>query len=530
MNSSNYLRFTLIFCILSLSKVFGDTIPLQKQLEGKINIVVAKDGSGNYTKVQDAINSVPDNSPLRTVVFIKKGTYFEKVNIPVTKSNLVMIGEDADSSVILYDDYSGRVVDGVTIGTSTSHSMIVYPENFLMMNLTIRNSNTTAQAVALNSKGDKQIYAHCRLIGYQDTYYTWGEGRYYLKDCFIEGATDYIFGRGAVVFDSCQVHSLKSGSYITAASTDYGWKFGYFFQNCRLTAAPGITGVYLGRPWKAYANTVFYKSYEGSFLNKAGWSIWQGNTNHTTCFYAEYDCFGPGSDTANRPEWTHQLTDEQAVQYTQANIFSANVSPSPFAANWIPAIENDSLYIIVKKNTVKFLDSTYYNANLLLLEYNEKAVPGFHKDSLDYSIETTDAVFPEIKAVSEDPYSVVTVTKPSALPGMATIKVTARDKSTQKIYKIAFTVPPSSIKENNKQLFQVTNPFSDFIRISSVGITGKYSFSLYNEAGVKLISKTNLKDEEKFIETAALPAGIYFYRIVFENRINTGKVVKIYSF
>jgi pectinesterase len=343
---------------------------IQTQLGSNINMIVAKDGSGQYTTVQAAVNAAPNNSTSPTVIFVKKGTYAEKVEIPSTKTFLYLIGEDAAGTVIVNGDYTGSTKiynglvtagNGLVIGTSTSHTLYVAANDFTMMNITIQNNaGDVGQAVAFNSKGDRHFLFHCRLLGYQDTYYTWGTGRYYIKDNYIEGAIDYIFGNGVALFDSCQVHSLRSSSYITAASTAQNFKFGYVFNNCKLTGASGISSVFLGRPWKAYAQTVFMNSEEGSFLSSAGWSPWSGTTNDQTCYYAEYKDCGAGSGTSNRVSWSHQLTASQAATYTKVNLFDKSSNPTPYAASWNPIPENDILYKIIKKNTTRFITSACF--------------------------------------------------------------------------------------------------------------------------------------------------------------------------
>lgn len=412
-------------------------------LSDTIDIIVAADGSGNYTSLQAAINSVPNYNAKRKIIYIRNGYYYEKIDIPESKTNITLIGENVDSTILVYDDYSGKMVGDVEIGTSTSFSFAVFANDFTAMNLTISNSaGNVGQAVALRTDGDRQSFMHCRLVGYQDTYYTKGHKRNYLKDCYIVGATDYIFGRTTVVFDSCQIHSVLGGSYITAASTEPGVAFGYVFLKCRLTAQSGNTGIYLGRPWRADARTVFYECEEGSFINAAGWSIWSGNTNHETCFYAEYKCFGPGSDTTRRASWTHQLTEAEAAEYSIENIFSKATNPSQFSGDWIPNVDNDYFYKQVKLRTVKFMDSANYNAQLSEIKYNDVPLDDFSPEVYNYYIELPEGTteVPILEATTENPKAGYTVKYPSELPGMSTIEVTAPDIATSLSYNVLFSI------------------------------------------------------------------------------------------
>ncbi len=359
------------FCLISWNVFAQSTI--QTQLGSRIKYIVAKDGSGQYTTVQAAINAVPNNSTTAQVIFIKKGTYTEKVEIPSTKTHLVLVGEDVNSTVIAYGDYSGSgkiyngiisYANGTAIGTSTSHTLFASADDFTMMNLTIANTaGDVGQAVALNANADRQFYYHCKMTGHQDTYLTWAAKRYYHKDCYIEGAVDFIFGAGVALFDSCQLNAVRSGISYTAASTAQNFKFGYVFNHCKLTANSGVTGIFLGRPWGAYCRVVFMNSEEPAALDAAGWSKWSGNTNDQTCYYAEYKNCGTGSGTSKRATWTHQLTADQAATYTMANIFDKSVNPTPYAASWLPTPDTDPIYQIVKKNTTRFITSACFLAS-----------------------------------------------------------------------------------------------------------------------------------------------------------------------
>lgn len=381
------MRLTLLAALLLLSTNLIDlkAQTLQEQLGNLATIIVDTSGKGNYTKLQDAINAVPDYSSQRTIIYLRNGIYHEKIDVPESKQNLTLVGENMDSTVISWDDYSGKVVDGVELGTSTSHTMIVSSTDFYAFNLTIQNTaGDVGQAVALNTKGDRQTFVHCKLLGYQDTYYVKGYGRFYLKDCYIEGATDYIFGRGVALFDSCQIHSVKSKSYITAASTPQDWKYGYVFQNCKLTANSDLSRVHLGRPWRPYCQVVYMYCEMGKYINPVGWHNWGKPEREESTFYAEYKCFGPGADTSNRVSWSQQLTDEQASQYTLPAIFAKDVNPSPFSSDWDPNLSNHPIYQLIERNTIKFLDPRNANARLSSIQYNQLILQNFHPDTLSY--------------------------------------------------------------------------------------------------------------------------------------------------
>ena len=305
-----------------------------------ITKIVAQDGSGDYTSVDSAFNAVPDNYTGVYTIYVKNGTYKEKCLLPSTKENVVLKGESRDSTIITYDDFSGRIVNGVTLGTSTSYSVDIDASDFTAENITFQNTSQAAQAVALESNGDRQSFYNCNFLGFQDTYYARGSsgpGRIYMKDCLVEGSVDFVFGRDIIVFDSCIIHENRNGGTLTAANTDANSSFGYVYLNCTITAdsigfdGNPITKFDLGRPWQAAPQTVFINCYEPATLDTAGWLAW----NVTPALYAEYNCYGPGYQPTKRVSWSSQLTPTQAATYTIENIFSKNSNPA-FSYDWMP--------------------------------------------------------------------------------------------------------------------------------------------------------------------------------------------------
>ena len=177
--------------------------------------------------------------------------------------------------------------------------------------------------MALHVESDRAVFVNCRFLGNQDTIYASGENsRQYFYNCYIEGTTDFIFGPSTAVFEACTIHS-KSNSYITAASTTPGKKYGYVFIDCKLTAAPGVDKVYLGRPWRAHARTVFIRSHLGAHIVPAGWENWGNAENEKTAYYAEYKCTGSGAVRSGRVGWSNELTDKEAQEYTVEKVLAS---------------------------------------------------------------------------------------------------------------------------------------------------------------------------------------------------------------
>ncbi len=290
------------------------------------DFVVDKDGRGDFLTVQEAIDAVPDYlKSARTTILIKPGVYRERLIIPESKCNLSLIGCGAENTVITYSN-SARMLwpdREQEIGTRGSASVFVDADNVVFEDLSIRNdAGEVGQAVALMTNGDRILLRRCHIIGNQDTIYTYaryGENgqtcRSLYVDCLIEGTTDFIFGPGRCWFENCEIRS-KRNSYLTAASTFEGEKYGYVFNRCRLTAAPGIDKVYLGRPWRDYANVVYLNCEMLSHIRPEGWHNWNNPAREKTAFYAEYGCYGPGADSSHRVGWSHQLSDAQAQDYT----------------------------------------------------------------------------------------------------------------------------------------------------------------------------------------------------------------------
>ena len=526
------LGLMLLFLVASIS--IGQS--LYEELAASINIVVAADGSGNYISVMDAITAAPSGS----VIFIKKGHYFEKVEMSSSKSGITIIGEDIDSTIIDYNDYSGsgELYNGIMtsrigdpIGTSTSHTMYIDAADVTVLNLTVKNSaGDVGQAVALNVGDDRTIVARCRLLGNQDTYYTWGYGRFYFKDTYIEGGTDFIFGRGACLFDSCVINCNSTGNKLTAASTDQNWKFGYVFQNCKLTADANVgNSVYLGRPWKDWAQTVYMNCHLGDHIRAAGWEEWDGRS--ATCYYAEYKNIGPGSDTTARVSWSHQLTDLQASQYTMANIFAADVNSSPFSSNWNPDLEANTFYQAVKRHSYKLYDDSLFNiAYLEDLKYNDLSIEDFIPTKYGYNVilPVNDTTVPVITATAQDTLATINIADADEVPGRTTVSVTARNGF--KInYNINFLNATSIETLKSELVHKVISPFSDelIFRLTNLN-TGKVSISIYNITGKQILHRDfQWKDgKDIHINTTSLHSGIYFYNIEKNGITVGGKVIK----
>lgn len=303
---------TILFVLLSIS------------LFAQKRIVVAQDGSGNFTTVQQAINAAPDRSETVTIIFIKKGLYKEKLIVPANKQNVHFLGEDKNATILSYDDFHTRKDStGKEIGTSGSASIHIYGNAFSAENITFQNTAGPAagQAVAVWIAGDKVSFKNCRFLGDQDTLYTNGYGSHqFYENCYIEGTVDFIFGASTAWFQKCEIYCKTSGC-VTAASTPDSVKYGYVFKDCNIGGNPAAAGRYfLGRPWRPYAKVVFINCSLGKQIKPDGWDYWGDVKNQATAYYAEYKNKGPGFTPEQRVSWTHQLTEAEANTYTLKNV------------------------------------------------------------------------------------------------------------------------------------------------------------------------------------------------------------------
>ena len=294
-------------------------------------LYVAADGTGDFFSVQKAVDAAPGNG---ATVLIAPGTYRETVLI--NKPNIELRGSNPDASktVIVFDKSAGT-----SGGTLHSATVEIRGDSFHAENLTFANDwNAThpqlpagSQALAALVTGDKAVFDNVRFLGNQDTLYAGSRNcspdgqpctpaRQYFTHCYIEGNVDFIFGDGKAVFDHCEIHSTPhSEGFLTAQAKHYpGEDSGFVFNHCKLTAAPGVANVWLGRPWRPYAEVIFLNTWMGPQIVPAGWREWHPGQTHSldTVYYAEYNSTGPGAHVGERDPHARQLTAAEAAQFT----------------------------------------------------------------------------------------------------------------------------------------------------------------------------------------------------------------------
>ena len=294
------------------------TVSAAGKYDNPDTLVVARDGTGEFRTIDEAIEVCRAFMDYHKVIFVKKGIYKEKLVIPSWLQNIEICGEDVNETVITYDDHANIN----KMGTFRTYTLKIEGNDITLKNITIENNSARlGQAVALHTEGDRIKVIHCRIIGHQDTIYTGVAGtRLFFRDCYICGTTDFIFGPSIAWFEGCTIESLVN-SYITAASTPKDQPFGYIFNNCRLTAKEGVNQVYLGRPWRDYGYTLFMNCDLGKHIRPEGWHHWE-KQREQTARYLECNNHGEGASTKERVVWSRQLTKKEAVVITPETVFS----------------------------------------------------------------------------------------------------------------------------------------------------------------------------------------------------------------
>lgn len=310
---------------------FGLALAAGRLFAAVPDVTVAADGSGQYRSLQEAISAAPMRTGAadpRWVIYVKAGTYLERIYVQRERGNILVTGEDAAKTVVTFNLNANLPgPDGKPIGTFRTPTVQVDGDGMIWENLTFANSaGPVGQALALRVDADRVVFRRCRFLGWQDTILV-NRGRHYFADCYIEGHVDFIFGAGTAFFDRCQIHCLKDG-FITAASTPEGKAFGFVFADCSITGGEGVK-TYLGRPWRIYARTVFLRTVMSGVVRPEGWHNWSKPEAEKTAHYAEFASTGPGASPATRVPWAKLLTGAEAAAVTPRQVLAGDDGWNP---------------------------------------------------------------------------------------------------------------------------------------------------------------------------------------------------------
>ncbi|KAG9155609.1 hypothetical protein Leryth_017025 [Lithospermum erythrorhizon] len=301
------------------------------------DLVIAKDGSGKYLTINEALKDIPNNNNKTFVIYIKEGVYVEKVTFNSTWKNLMVVGDGPTKT---------RITGSLNFydGTPTYHTATVAAlgDFFIAKDIGFENSAGAIkhQAVALRVGADKSIFFNCHMDGYQDTLYAHTYRQYY-RDCKISGTIDFIFGDSAALFQNCILEvrqPLPNQQCIVTAQgrKDPRQPTGLTLQNCSFVADPAFypvranTRSYLGRPWKEYSRTIIMESFLDDLIHPDGWLAWNGTFGLETLFYSEFNNRGPGSPKDRRLKWTgvKELPADRVQRFTGNPFFLGD--------SWIP--------------------------------------------------------------------------------------------------------------------------------------------------------------------------------------------------
>lgn len=335
------------------------------EADEKLYVSPGQKESGGFASVMEALNSIPKDNQAPVTVYIAPGKYHEKITINRPFVTLEGTGDNSVDTVLTFDDYANYVMeDGVKMGTFRSYSVFVDAHDVTLKNLTIENASgdslTHGQAIALYADGDRFVADSCRLLGHQDTLFTGPlppkeiqkngfigpkqfaprlHGRQYYKNCYICGDIDFIFGGATAYFEECTIESLRHfpeegaeeriQGYVTAASTPEEKQYGYVFSKCKLISEECPDGtVYLGRPWRNYARTIFVDCSFGKHIHPALFHDWNKPDARSTVQYGLYH-ENLQEEYPGRADFVQKLEKEQLEIFTKEKVLAGE-------DNWDP--------------------------------------------------------------------------------------------------------------------------------------------------------------------------------------------------
>ncbi|TVU37470.1 hypothetical protein EJB05_10786, partial [Eragrostis curvula] len=292
-------------------------------------------GQGDFLTVQSAVNSVPDGNREWVRIYVKSGSYWEKVTIPSWKRYILLEGDGPSATDISFDAHAHGGIDQImrrrnvsgNSPTFRSATFTVLADNFVARNIAFKNMYNAMerrkadQAVAALVGGDKAAFYGCAFHGFQDTLCDF-EGRHYFRRCLVTGAIDFVFGYGQSVYDGCVLASVMppgphpQPGWVTAHARDGETSpGGLVFRGGAVVGTTGGGRTYLGRAWNRFATVVFYRMRMGGAVVPQGWQAWNAGRDVSHVTFAEVGCVGPGSEMTGRVGWEKHLSEEEVQRF-----------------------------------------------------------------------------------------------------------------------------------------------------------------------------------------------------------------------
>ncbi|KAL8481342.1 hypothetical protein ACS0TY_027743 [Phlomoides rotata] len=337
MHLPNYILIT-IYIFIFLGSVHGhflknnviDSHLLTQKIKADRTVIVDANGNGDFKRVQDAINHVPNGNSKWIIIHITKGVYREKVSVPRTKPYIFMRGDGRGKTSIVWSKNSANDVESATFKVEAT--------NFVAFGISFKNEAPTSivkttknKSVAAMVGGDKAAFYNCAFFSNHNTLFDF-KGRHYYGNCYIQGSVDFIFGHGQSMFDDCEVFAISNwkheirGSIAASHRQGHDESSGLVFVKGKVY---GVGDVYLGRAKGTHSRVLFANTYLSTSVISHGWTNWSFPGTTKNLELAEYKCHGPGSASNKRVHWSKQLSDEEAVHLASIHFIKGR--------EWLPA-------------------------------------------------------------------------------------------------------------------------------------------------------------------------------------------------
>ncbi|KAJ0265731.1 hypothetical protein HA466_0019720 [Hirschfeldia incana] len=289
-------------------------------------VVVGQSGATDFKTVQAAVDSIPSGNNNWIKIQLQNGIYVEKIVIPIDKQKIMMLGNNPSKVIIQYND-AGQA--------GSSGPIVVNAEYFVAINVTFKNSYNYRTSLVPHEEvkvapsivlmADKAWFYGCSFISVQDTLADF-VGRHYFKNCYIEGAIDFIWGGGQSTYEKCLIYVkgvVNNGAVLPGFITAQGRQSeqdtsGFVFKYC---AIKGDGMAYLGRAYRGYSRVVFYYTSMSDVIVPQGWDAWHYKGNEDKFTFAEVNCTGKGANKQGRVGWDKNLSDRYLAPLVRTKTF-----------------------------------------------------------------------------------------------------------------------------------------------------------------------------------------------------------------